>query len=621
MDEASQLVAELQRKLAELDRKVWKYGQDMAAEFEKYSEELLRNVSHEVSETVSRTIVEAMKDTPSLYPAGTGTGAGAAFPFGETCACATTGTTPSDTSNGRSNRDIDSNTATANPLTPTSPMSLAPRQQDGEMDGRPRSPHARDVEFRGLFTPSYLPLLDNSSQRRSSRDRPTSPPPPPLTQRNLEPLRLDEESDEDTRSVDTDPDDNRPPTPRRKNTDEASVLSNTSDHSEGAIRRSALRRSSSASKDRASPRRVRFEVAGEEVLPTSSPAPMSEGERGGLANVSSDEEDDADEMIEDIDKPPPKRISSSQALRALSRSPFIDDGTQWTTVTAPPDGSASVAVSGVFSPESSSEDLYMGNGVSKLTLGVGNGGGALARNPHPPPVNDNDSTDELSEDEDVLDMPPVRRQSATAASLLLPMNAPPIHENKSVSASTKPRKLWQGIDNFGLDDRDITVDELEFNKEDDDDDGLFHFDDPSGLPRAPPTPQRYPDYDDEERDSFGTDSPTSRGETREGSTGYSTSPAISIARPGHADAPSASYVGSLRGQLFNLPIVSPEVHAHGAAFGPLDSFVGSVDGRSGLDASKPQSYRASVSFSGTPKSLSERMMMEDMMEANRNRRR
>ena len=52
------------------------------------------------------------------------------------------------------------------------------------------------------------------------------------------------------------------------------------------------------------------------------------------------------EFIEDIDdeEPAPRRISSSQALRMLSRGPIEDDGTQWEEVVAPEDGSPSVAV-------------------------------------------------------------------------------------------------------------------------------------------------------------------------------------------------------------------------------------------------------------------------------------
>ena len=58
MDEATRLVSELQQKLSELDHKVWQYRQDMASEFTKYAENVLRDVPKDVSETVSKAIAE-----------------------------------------------------------------------------------------------------------------------------------------------------------------------------------------------------------------------------------------------------------------------------------------------------------------------------------------------------------------------------------------------------------------------------------------------------------------------------------------------------------------------------------------------------------------------------------
>ena len=67
-----------------------------------------------------------------------------------------------------------------------------------------------------------------------------------------------------------------------------------------------------------------------------------------------------------------------------------------------------------------------------------------------------------------------------------------------------------------------------------------------------------------------------------------------------------------------MPVVNDAAHASAASMGAMNSFVGSVNGRSGLDASDILSFRTSGgvgSFSGTPKSMSERMMMDDLMEA------
>ncbi|KAH9219819.1 hypothetical protein DL95DRAFT_384021 [Leptodontidium sp. 2 PMI_412] len=610
MDEASKLVGELQQKLSELDLKVWKYRQDMAAEFEKYAEDLLRDVPKDVSETVSKTMAEAMKSCTALYPTKkTGTVESSA-----------TGTSTLENGVGGG----------AFSQTQTLPIPTPLRRPEEDMEGSPRSPHEREKEFQGVFTPSYLPLLDSTSrnERRSSRDyNPTTPLPGfKGKEREDEPLQVDASTD--TRSLMNTPEANRPPTPQRKNTDEWSI---GSDHSDGVRRRSALRRSSTASnRDKGSPRRVRFEFAGVEVLPTSSPQPESTLSGDGPTSLLSDEEDEeaGSEMIEDVEKPAPKRISSSQALRNLSRAPLVDDGTQWTTVSAPPDGSASVATANGISEGSSSEDLYADNGVSQLSLGsTPNGNGTVAEiSPEAATGTNKDSQDRLEtlseDDEDMLDMPPLRRHSASqAASMLSPANPPCIDDNKSPTSTTRPSKAWQGIDNFGVE-GELKFSDVKFDKDEDDD--LFHFDETLESSGIPPTGTENPpeDLDDEERDSFDTDSPIRPIEHREISLnkyGYASSPARPIFRSSQIpidEAPVAGAVGSYRGHPFSMPIVSPDVHAQAASIGPLSSFVGSVNGRSGLDESNAQSFRASVgSFSGTPRSMSERFMMEQMMDA------
>ncbi|PBP16164.1 hypothetical protein BUE80_DR013042 [Diplocarpon rosae] len=612
MDEASRLVSELQQKLSDLDLKVWKYQQDMAAEFEKYAESLLRDVPKDVSETVSKTMAEAVKGCSSLYPK---------TPASLIDSCGT-GT---DLENGVGSDTIQPH------VSPT-PAPVGRKQED--MEDSPRSPHARDLEFRGVFTPSYLPLLDSTSrnERKASYDRPNSPR-CSVQRRDIEPLQIDASTD--TKLLLNPSGTTRPPTPRRKNTDEASIAS---DHSEGTIRRSALRRSSSASnKDRQSPRRVRFDVAGEEVLPTASPQSMSVLDREVPTSIFGDNEEEAgSEQIEDVERPPPKRISSSQALRALSRSPLVDDGTQWTTVSAPPDGSASIATSGSVSQESSCEDLYMGNRVSRSSLGDAlhtKGGNVLAKMSENTFIKDkvSDSGNEvLSDDEDMLDMPPLRRQSVSAASTLFPVGPANVDKNKLPPESTRPNNVWRGTENFGLDGGDLARNDAAFDKGGADEDGLFCFDENMNKRVSAPESDNSPEeLEDEERDQFDTESSTYNNEARDVPcpSGHARSPARQIVRPtkNHAESYSSTgVVGSYKGRTFSLPIVSPEAHARGAAVGPLDSFVGSLDGRSGMDASNLQSYRASGgvgggNFAGTPRSMSERLQQEDIMKANANR--
>ncbi|KAG4027934.1 hypothetical protein MFRU_025g00010 [Monilinia fructicola] len=507
------------------------------------------------------------------------------------------------------------------PKSNTSNLTSAPmfhhntREDEGEEEeiDRPRSPHAREKEFTGVFTPSYLPLLDsNSRYERRSRSN-----------IQLDHMQKDTQMETsshvdastDTRSLNPSPGLRSPSMPKRKNTDELSITSNSS--SDGPRRRSALRRTSSNSKN-TSPRRVRFDVEGEEVLPTSSPKEL---EPILPPSFSDDSDDEAgSEMVEDIDAPPPKRISSSQALRALSRGPPEDDGTQWTTVVAPPDGSASVDTLTTDDPTTNYFD-------SKpiATTSQDENIPPISAPPKTPQVEPQaqvkhvealteDDTDALSED-DMLDMPPLRQMRShnkQSASILSPRkneNPEPAVSPLKMKAS-KPLTL-ETLEPTGAGDEKVA--NLTF--QDDEQEDLFSFDE---------NPDRGSRPRDEEDDSD-IEAPTSPSiEESLDNLELSKSPARPIPSSFNnkkaiaAPAPAHGIVGSYKGRSFSMPVVNDEVHASAASMGAMNSFVGSVNGRSGLDASDVLSFRASGgvgSYSGTPKSMSERMMLDDLMEA------
>ncbi|CZT06748.1 uncharacterized protein RCO7_07243 [Rhynchosporium graminicola] len=607
MDEASKIVEELQKKLSELDLKVDKFQQDMEAEFEKYTAQLLRNVPKEVSETVSLTMAEAVKSCKALY------------------------TTKDGMVKSTGVADITSilensvaNDTVAQIQTLTIPDALRRPVQDTE--GSPRSPHEREKEFQGVFTPSYLPLLDSTSRNEctSSHDHSISSSPPSFKGKEREDTPAQVDASTDTRSLMNTPEANRPPTPLRKNTDEWSI---GSDHSDGIRRRSALRRSSTASnKERGSPRRVRFEVEGVEVLTTSSPQQESAMSGDGPTSLLSDEDDDeaGSEMIEDVEKPIPKRISSSQALRNLSRAPLVEDGTQWTEVSAPPDGSASVATTIGFREYSSSEDLTESSAKPRSILGGAlNGTGTQSQTSSDATDSKpsaKQAVDDLSDDdEDMLDMLPLKRHSSSqSASILSPANPPSIEGNKSPTSATRPRKALQGMGGLGWG-GNLNFEDHKFSKSDDD--GLFDFDEniESDNPRtgtqSPPE-----DLEDEERDSFDTEKSHTQGSSQRGTSlsNYATSPARPIFRP---QPPVVGSVGSYKGHPFSMPIVNPDVHAEAAAMGTTDSFfVGSVS--DGLDESNAQSFRAGISagsHSGTPRSMSERFLRDEVLAEEKKR--
>ena len=598
MDEASKLVSELQTRLAELDHKVWQYRRDMAAEFTKYAEGVLRDVPKDVSETVNRAITESIKGYKSLYPGATNTI--------ESCA---TGT--DFLANGAGNDRSTSYTENS-----THPSSY--RMQESDTEEGPRSPHEREKEFQGLFTPSYLPLLDSTSsnERRSSYSPQTTPPLDKGKEKEMNILQVDASTD--TRSLAPSPELRRPPTPKRRNTDDVSIAS---DYSDSHARRSALRRSSSSSKG-LSPRRVRFDVAGEEVLPTASPHPDQSIVTTDIppSTVGLESDDEAgSEQVEDIDAPPPKRISSSQALRALSRGPFEDDGTKWTTVSAPPDGSASVATANGLSQESSSEDLQTTNGFTRprpvearsaLDVPESSGGSSYNTSTTDKNASGEEEADTFSDDE-MLDMPPLRTMRGLA-SMLSPSSPPNIAQNKSPTASTRsPSKPWLGLESLETGGEGDGDGDMKFLEEDHDE--LFHFDDDNIGKRSPP----------EEQEDSESDSPVSPlAQTEPVSLSkYSSSPAREIAKPSAPRSTivaSKGVVGSYKGHPFSMPIVSDEIHAKAASLGDVNLFVGSVDGRSGMDESDVQSFRASGgvgSFSGAPRSMTERMMLDELLES------
>jgi len=142
---------------------------------------------------------------------------------------------------------------------------------------------------------------------------------------------------------------------------------------------------------------------------------------------------------------------------------------------------------------------------------------------------------------------------------------------------------------------------------DDDEEEMFHFE---GGPPSKSRPLPAPTEDDEEE--VEVDVPA-----QDGPTLYSTSPAVTVPK---SEAPLPPHmisgsVGSFKGRSVHMPVVKdPEVYAQAASLGGISSFIGGVDGRSGADEGDLASYRASVGqvlFSGTPRSLTERMMMED----------
>jgi hypothetical protein len=164
--------------------------------------------------------------------------------------------------------------------------------------------------------------------------------------------------------------------------------------------------------------------------------------------------------------------------------------------------------------------------------------------------------------------------------------------------------------------------------DDDEEEDMFVFEGGGGiaenkeLPR--PTPEDAGDSEeDEQQESVASESKaTPRGLLHT----YSGSPARDISRHQrsvHAalGSPIAAKfqpgsVGSYKGRSITMPVVvNPDIHELVASQGEFNTFVGGLDGRSGVDEGDLNSFRQSltpIGFSGTPRSMTERMMMEDM---------
>ncbi|KAM5351570.1 hypothetical protein ACJ41O_004293 [Fusarium nematophilum] len=585
--EEARLLDSLQRKLGELEHKVQTYRHDVAADFLRYYHDLLCDIPPDVASRIRQSLAKSMSDYPelsSLDLAGSGS----------------------------SQRHL-------SPPTAHSTSGSGPAEP-------PSSPRDRHQELQGLFTPSYLPLLESSPRL------PTSPPlayfpSPPLAMLLPEPgIRAEEQP-----GTDMDPQPSPPglqnavpvlpgslarPGHVRRSTDDT-TSSGHSDRSESKTPRSALRRSSSASRPPHSPRRVRFDVMGAEVLPTASPqptdylttpaAPAPPSNQGRTESMLDDEPEE---------QAPPRKISSSEALRALSRAPLEED-TIWTVVNsssdevvveqedadASPVDSQRVQRSSPrpIAPEPPSPRHIPESIRIERTLG------SVSEEP------EEDADQDDSSDEEFLSM--AKPKSFTNKK---PPGSPsPVksHEeprpSEPISGPKSPAKtedLSGGGQTHAVEDSDA------------EDDELFHFE--AGGLSAPPKPRpKALVVNEEEAEVDIPDVPESEQSL------YATSPAVHITRRQVSSGPTtptaarfqAGSLGSYKGRPVIMPVVrNPEVHAQAASLGHFNTFVGGLDGRSGMDEGDLNSFRASVAntgFSGTPRSFTERFMMEEAQRA------
>ncbi|KAK8088650.1 hypothetical protein PG997_003611 [Apiospora hydei] len=626
MDDATTLASDLLHKLGDLEQKVQDHRQEMATEFQRYSRSLLENATDHVSVQVEHAIRDSLHNYPAISPA-----FDQANPIQNNTTCRAHDSKSAATAD-RSKR----NKGSPPPILPHTSGTPAP-------DESPRSPHAREREFHGLFTPSYLTLLGaENSNSRDTLSPPTSPPALPHSPQIQEsatpsPTKADQNSLPSlAAAIDT------RPTPTRRPTQDT-VSSNTSDDSSVRNRRSALRRSSSSSTNKTqSPRRVRFEVEGGEVLPTMSPptsprfvehlpSPLGIPESGDEAHNSGtivEEDEDSVSLLGSSPPSLPKKVSSTDRLKALART-SNEDTSQWAVVgdSQDADDDDDMLVMGGLKPRPAKSQ-------HKTTTSVGTGGYADQPNISQPPklgdkdgeskeknVEQEEETDE-EEDDDVLAMPAL--SSFKGRKKFSPLQPSPLSETipktqtptptitRQDSASSEPLVLHSNSDGHAEEEE------------------MFDWDSDETEPTSRSKrngnvkePKKYLEEEEEEVNGQEAASMEESENDKSPVTLFATSPAVSIQKPNSIATPqastpsrtSAASIGSFRGRPFSMSSVKDsEVIRRASELGNMNSFVGSVDGRSGLDESS--SYRpARGQFSGTPKSFSERLMMEDLIEA------
>lgn len=620
IDDATNLVSELLDKLSELEQKVETHRQDMASEFQRYSRHLLQDVNGDVSARVETLIKNAMHKYPALTPA-----LDLDNPIRNESP-----TSPMDHADGSPASKHDARSKCGK----RSPPPLLPHTSGTPPDAQDvaRSPHEREREFQGLFTPSYLPLLD-------SRDNRNNKPPPALTL----PPALPSSSDNSTKLTRDPAKDEQPlsppvitlrPGPVRRPTEDTISSANSDDSTGKQRRRSALRRSSSSSVPQ-SPRRVRFEVEGGEVLPTASP-PLSprvvEHTLSPLSNNTnllndpydslSPEPEEEGEVVSLLGSSPPslpKKVSSTDRLKAMARS-SQEDTSKWNMVgdLHDMDEDEEILVMGARKKSTSiPRETAQSNYRDSPTMPE-NPSGSIE---HVEDVQPSKEETESYEDEadDLFEMPALS-SFKTRKRFSPPQSepAPAITQATTHNSATPTKSILKTAQPPQSEPPTSTsFDEDAFFEWDPDEDEDGSKTSKVGQSTNPP-PKYLEDMDDEEEDDDEDDGSTARNTNHNsGATStFSTSPGVSITRPttNPGSLPSrhaTEAVGSYNGRPFTISSVKDQsILEKAAKMGDMYSFVGSVDGRSGVDEST--SFRPDAStFSGTPRSLSQRLAMEE----------
>ncbi|KAI0544579.1 hypothetical protein F4679DRAFT_518758 [Xylaria curta] len=571
MGDTTMLVSELLDKLAELNQKVCDYRQDMVQEFRRYQQRLLQDAPEHISAHVEEVLAAELHNFPSLSPG-----------FALDATSADLGRSAVDQWGGYGRTG-----SSPPPLLPHT--SGVPPNDSGSPPDR-----TRDRELRGFFTPSYLPLLDVMQPNHTT-------PAPAVISSPTTPRDNDSgETQASSPQPDTTP---QRPDPVRHYTEETTSSVN-SDDSVSRTRRSALRRSSSASmKDVQSPRRVRFDVEGEEVLPTVSP-PISPRIYDFLKSPPPEEEQatpiyeslnqavsEEDTSILGSSPPRPKKISSTERLKALARS-STEDTSKWTIV------------GDIHDDDEEEEGLVMFSSKKKSKAPVPTllENGTDSHYSHI--KSSNDLTTEMHDDQrtgevvnDLLELTPL-------TSFKDKKRFSPLQEAREIIPEVTTGEDLQRppLDEPNLPGSVLISQSHTVQSHEEEDMFKFDHEESASDPQTVTNTSKYIEEEQEEVEEQTTPLADDSAEEPLISL-YSTSPAIPIIRPASLQADSASSfskrmgasAGSYKGKPFVIGVIrDEELYKKAEEMGDIYTFIGSVDGRSGVDPS--DSFRRAPPF-------------------------
>ncbi|CEJ86855.1 hypothetical protein VHEMI04226 [[Torrubiella] hemipterigena] len=593
------VVASLRTQLKDLELRMLAYRQELIAEFHQNLESHLRDApSPAVADEITAAVQASFGDFPTLSP------------------------------HLRHQRTGDS-------ISPISPQSHHSPIAHGTDDTQSR-PRDRHHELQGLFPPSFLPLLDSHAQELPGQHHPAEPAPPPVTLAHTGRPHTGADDDDPNALIDDCAAGNTLPDqdtmghrdlPTDNGVDasgEDATSSISSDKSEGKVRKSALRKSSGSAKSQQSPRRVRFDVMGKEVLPTASPKLPTYMNLRPSSPIPGNEAPSCDSILgDDVElSPPPRKISSSDALRALSRTPF-EDGAVWTVVnpdseeaSSEHDSSNTTTPGTVTPPQNNYEPRKFYTGTASGNLGLS--GDVL-----------DTSADQLSDDDDSSEDEGLSLGGGRKPKPQSPKKQPPAKMEMPIRSAEKSGLTKSGATLYP---KTAKTPPKADHARDHEDNDMFDFETEPGMKPIPKATRPVQDEDDDSDSDDMLEVRPSKTTASALSSSLTQSMSIQRSRPKaeevETDEAAAKFtigsIGSYKGRPVMMPVVKdPELLARAASLGKVDSIVGSLD-QSGLDEGDPSSYRASIAsgaFSGTPRSFTERLLMEDMQaERARNRR-